>query len=121
MTQGLNEAFGYELEPTPWTERAGCIGSDPDLFFPGRGESCAPAKAICAPCPVRSECLDYARRWNISFGVWGGTSERERRQLPRTSRPRKLWTATRLDDLCWGDAPINGRAVQTINPRNGAL
>jgi predicted Fe-S protein YdhL (DUF1289 family) len=49
-------------------------------FFPGRGESAAPAKAVCRRCPVRSPCLEFALEHDVS-GVWGGTSERQRRQL----------------------------------------
>ena len=63
-------------------------------FFPARGESARDAKAICALCSVRDECLDYAMRFDQLCGVWGGLSERERRQL---RRERKHGLA-RLDD-----------------------
>jgi WhiB family redox-sensing transcriptional regulator len=56
---------------------------DPDLFFPERGQSCTEAKAICAGCPVRTECLDFAIVSCEQFGIWGGTSERERRRIRR--------------------------------------
>ena len=49
-----------------------CAGADPDLFFPLPGESADPAKAICAACPVRAECLALARARGEQFGVWGG-------------------------------------------------
>ena len=45
------------------------------------------AKAICRLCEVRGECLDYALTTNQESGVWGGTSEEERRKL------RKSWLA----------------------------
>lgn len=63
-----------------------CRGLDPDIFFPDRGESLAPAKAICANCIVRDECLEWALDEGERFGVWGGTSERERRKLRRARR-----------------------------------
>jgi WhiB family redox-sensing transcriptional regulator len=65
-----------------WAEAA-CIGADPDLFFPGKGrnDDCAEAKAICAGCPVRDECLEAGM--SQDFGIWGGTTERERRRLRR--------------------------------------
>ncbi len=63
-----------------------CRGVDPDIFFPDRGESLSPAKAICAECIVRDECLEYALDNRERFGVWGGTSERERRRLRRSRR-----------------------------------
>jgi len=65
---------------TSWQARANCIGVDPDLFFPEHGESLAPAKAVCSGCEVRAECLDYALATGQHHGVWGGTSERERKR-----------------------------------------
>ena len=51
------------------------------MFFPGRGESAEPARQVCAACPVRQPCLDYAITNRIAYGVWGGLTERERRAL----------------------------------------
>ena len=51
-----------------------CRGADPDLFFPLPGESSAPAKAICAVCPVRAGCLALARARGERFGIWGGVN-----------------------------------------------
>lgn len=67
----------------PWMRDAACAGMDVELFFPARGESTATIKATCAGCPVAAECLDYALRNGEKFGIWGGTSERERRRLRR--------------------------------------
>jgi len=63
-----------------------CRGTDPDVFFPDRGESLEPAKQVCAGCVVRDECLEHALRNGERFGVWGGTSERERRRIRRQRR-----------------------------------
>ena len=49
-----------------------CRGSDPDLFFPLPRESADPAKAICAACAVRAECLALAQARGERFGIWGG-------------------------------------------------
>ena len=49
-----------------------CWGADPDLFFPLPGQSADPAKAICAACAVRAECLALARARGEQFGIWGG-------------------------------------------------
>lgn len=68
-------------EPEPWPERALCKQTDPDVFFPEKGGSTRDAKRICTGCHVRSECLDYALARDERFGVWGGLSARERRQL----------------------------------------
>ena len=64
-----------------WRYRAVCRGVDLDVFFPGRGESAEPARQICARCPVRLPCLDYAIRHGIVQGIWGGLAERDRRTL----------------------------------------
>jgi WhiB family redox-sensing transcriptional regulator len=63
-----------------------CRGVDPDLFFPVGSSGpallqAAEAKAVCAGCPVRDDCLSYAIETGQSAGVWGGTSEEERRVL----------------------------------------
>jgi WhiB family redox-sensing transcriptional regulator len=67
-----------------WWESAGCQEADPDIFFPmssaGRGrDEAARAKAICAACQVRRQCLQFALATHQAHGVWGGTTEEERR------------------------------------------
>jgi WhiB family redox-sensing transcriptional regulator len=81
-SRGATEAQAGDLS---WMAQASCIGADPDLFFPDRGDSTREAKAVCRGCPVRQECLDYALTTQQKFGVWGGASERERRGM-RASR-----------------------------------
>lgn len=69
-----------------WMEKGICGSGvvDPDLFFPSfdAPSSTAAAKAVCQRCPVRGECLDWAIRFHES-GVWGETSEADRRTLAR--------------------------------------
>jgi WhiB family redox-sensing transcriptional regulator len=77
----------HDDQDRSWQARGNCIGLDPDLFFPERGQSCAEAKAVCAGCAVRSECLEYALAKPEKFGIWGGLSERERRRI-RVKRNR---------------------------------
>jgi hypothetical protein len=64
-----------------WHDRARCAETDPELFFPDKGESTRPAKRICGGCEVAAECLQEALDRGERFGVWGGLSERERRPL----------------------------------------
>ena len=64
-----------------WRELAACRGADLEVFFPGRGESAGPARRVCAACPVRQPCLDYAISNRIAHGIWGGLTEQERRAL----------------------------------------
>jgi WhiB family transcriptional regulator, redox-sensing transcriptional regulator len=51
------------------------------FFPPGGASTAANARAICARCSVRSECLAYARSFDDTSGVWAGTTERERCRL----------------------------------------
>lgn len=69
-----------------WATEAVCLGVDPDLFFPERGASTDEARAVCAPCPVRTECLEFALANYETHGIWGGKSERERRRIRRQRR-----------------------------------
>lgn len=70
-----------------WRTRAACIGHDPELWFPGPGDSSRleQARAICAGCPVRAECLADVLAAPMpggrSYGIWGGMSEKQRRGL----------------------------------------
>jgi WhiB family redox-sensing transcriptional regulator len=68
-----------------WMSDALCRERPDVSFFPKRGEDASAAKAVCAACLVRAECLDFAMRRDDlgSHGVWGGTSPRERARLRR--------------------------------------
>ncbi len=76
------------MSATVWRKRAGCKGLDVELFYPApEDESEAnEAKAICAQCPVRQACLEYALAHREREGVWGGMTERERRRIVRQRR-----------------------------------
>jgi WhiB family redox-sensing transcriptional regulator len=69
-----------------WMLRAHCRGASPSEFFPSDGVGVEFAQRICANCPVRVECLEYALKFRIEHGVWGGASERERRRILRRRR-----------------------------------
>lgn len=63
----------FILTDEPWRERAACRNKGAlDLFFPKRGETQKPAKALCARCPVQVECDEYAVRSKTTYGIWGG-------------------------------------------------
>jgi WhiB family transcriptional regulator, redox-sensing transcriptional regulator len=69
-----------------WWSRAACMTADADLFFPmspsgAAIKQVARAKAICARCPIQRACLDYALDAGSIHGVWGGTTEADRRRL----------------------------------------
>ena len=72
-----------------WQRRAACRGPESSLFFPpslaetrsDRDAREARAKAICAECPVTTECLEYALEIREPLGIWGGLNEFERGSL----------------------------------------
>ncbi|MFF6996420.1 WhiB family transcriptional regulator [Streptomyces sp. NPDC008313] len=71
-----------------WRDSAACRTEDPELFFPvgSTGPSLLQiqeAKAVCRGCPVQEECLRWALATGQTTGVWGGTSENERRAIKR--------------------------------------
>lgn len=81
-----------------WQDDAACIGIDPDLFYPGKGDDQSEAVATCHGCPVREECLEYSLTPPIeTFGIWGGLNERQRRRerirRSRGSAAAEEWTA----------------------------
>ncbi|MGH2731307.1 MAG: WhiB family transcriptional regulator [Actinomycetota bacterium] len=78
------------LQPLEWQVNARCTEVDPEIFFPERGGSSRAARAVCADCTVRLECLEYALNNKEQFGIWGGTSERERRRLRKERTLRRL-------------------------------
>ena len=69
----------------PWVVFSSCRDADPDLFFPTTREETQQALAICASCPVRPECLEYALEARERFGIWGGVTEKRRKGLQRPS------------------------------------
>ena len=75
----LDDAPTYS-PPGDWRQRGACRGLDPNLFVTGRGESTAEAKAVCLSCPSLHECAVAGICDPQIKGVWGGLSERERRQ-----------------------------------------
>ncbi len=84
----------HDWDADDWRDRASCRDTDPDLFFPvgttGPAlEQIAAAKAVCRCCEAQAQCLEFALATNQEAGIWGGTSEEERRKL------RKAWLARR--------------------------
>ena len=78
---GLTELLLWLAGSTGWWFEGVCAQTDPEVFFPEKGGSVREAKAVCARCPVRAQCLAHALAHGERFGVWGGLSEPERRRL----------------------------------------
>ena len=88
------------LRPTPdaapdtidthrWQDDAACREVGWGAFFvehPTLPVSYAKARAICARCPVRVECLEFALETNSEYGIWGGVTETERKRMRRERR-----------------------------------
>ncbi len=71
------------LPPRPaWMAAAACRDRPDVTWFPEKGQSTAPAKAICSECPSKVPCLAFALETEAD-GVWGGTSVKERRAAQR--------------------------------------
>ena len=83
--QGVPEP-GQDPSAGAWRFAARCADYDPDLFFPIGSSGPAlrqtmQAKSVCADCPVRLECLEWAQSTQQLHGVWGGLDEHERERL----------------------------------------
>lgn len=82
MPEPRGTRFSELPKPPEWHTRAGCPSTDPELWFPDEGASSRAAKRVCATCPVSTECLaDALSQTRNPDGVWGGTTQHERRAL----------------------------------------
>jgi len=77
-----------------WWSAAACLTADPELFFPISSEGLAhkqvaQAKAICSRCRIQQACLGYALDAGPVQGIWGATTEAERRLLRRRLRKER--------------------------------
>lgn len=79
-TRGTGHQLFTDQDEPYWMDLARCAETDPEAFFPEKGESTRDARKVCQACEVRTECLEYALEHDIRFGVWGGLSERGRRR-----------------------------------------
>ena len=71
---------------TKWMTKGNCRNKPPEVFFPSDGLGVEVAKKICETCNVKDLCLSHALNNRIDHGVWGGTSERQRRRLRKEQR-----------------------------------
>lgn len=94
----LTQSRTFKFNTEDWREKASCRSVDPDLFFPVGTTGLAldqieQAKAVCRACPSVDPCLEFALSTNQESGVWGATSEEERRKL------RRQWAARQRQRL----------------------
>ena len=93
-----------------WRSAAACRLADPDLFFPvsATGPAAAQiarAKAICAGCGVRRECLEFALTREQNYGIWGGTTADDRQRDRRRRRRAAAAAAKRTVAALPADEP----------------
>lgn len=88
-----------EVETPVWMADAACAGMDPELFHPERGDNDTTdeARAVCESCPVMYRCRWHALAHREKYGMWGGLSERQRRQIRRS--PSRMDAARILANL----------------------
>ncbi|HVT77889.1 MAG TPA: Helicase associated domain protein [Acidimicrobiales bacterium] len=89
----IDEAIAFALGGAPsedWSVWAACRPDNTAVYFPERGASMKTATSRCATCAVQSECLGTALMFGENFGVWGGTSAKQRRKLRRLLRDSGL-------------------------------
>ena len=94
MALTTSRSLSLSAAPDDWRDVSACRDTDPDLFFPvgttGPAiEQIEAAKSVCNGCEAKDPCLDFALTTNQDSGIWGGTSEEERRKL------RRQWLASR--------------------------
>ena len=87
-------SLSLSVDNDNWRQYSACRDTDPDLFFPigttGVAlEQIESAKAVCRMCEAQPQCLEFALTTNQDSGIWGGTSEEERRKL------RRQWMAAK--------------------------
>ncbi len=76
----------FPTTSSDWRDDAACRDADIDLFFAHDDARIHEALTVCSRCPVRQECLEHALATGERYGVWGGTTEQERRQMARRRR-----------------------------------
>ena len=73
-----------------WMGSGKCNEYSPGVFFPSDGAGVEIAKRICNRCEFQEICKEYALTNRVDHGVWGGTSERQRRRILKARRAKLL-------------------------------
>ncbi|MDO5700145.1 MAG: WhiB family transcriptional regulator [Bowdeniella nasicola] len=102
-----------------WAAHAACADDEPDALFV-RGAAQREVRTRCFSCRVRMECLIDALESNVTYGVWGGLTERERRalvrQYPEVTNWR-AWLETDNDVVAELKAPVAPRIITRLRRR----
>lgn len=76
----------YNPDEGTWRNKAACLGTDPNMFYPvgttgPAVEQIGNAKELCRSCVAQVACLEYALTTKQDDGIWGGATEAERRKI----------------------------------------
>lgn len=85
------------IDRPDWFDVAPCRGVNPAVFVPNGDdpELFAAARKFCDGCPLKAECLDYALSTpGIAHGMWGGTTEKQRRSIKRARQTARRMNRT---------------------------
>lgn len=91
-----------------WMAKGTCTSMDPHLFYPSNGMVVVSVSLACQRCPVRDQCYMHALR-HEDYGIWAGTSERERRKLRKAA-------GIRFERIEWAPSQAGDRPSRTANP-----
>jgi hypothetical protein len=117
MTRAITGRDVDRTDPRNWRDQAACRKVDPELFFPVEetaaacAQQVAAAKAVCARCPVRRQCLDDALT-RQPYGIAGGLTANERRRMHGGVRGWGDHTATRPQD--WTRAGMRRSGIAAL-------
>lgn len=114
MSAGKGRPAAVDLS---WQARALCLHQDWHPWFPARGADLRPAQRICAECPVQDACREHGVLFE-AFGVWGGTSERERRRIRRARGLPLNGLSSESASGVWGEV-LSARMVGNTRGASG--
>lgn len=98
-----------------WLAKALCTSEHLDILYATDARRMSAARQLCAACDVQMECLDYALANGEQHGVWGGTTEKERRAVARSvhGTPERYRSRRCRCEAC-SDAVLRWRAAQVV-------
>lgn len=87
ITRAIDGLLGAQFETDAWKLNGACVGANPEWFFPTPGNTTMTdaAVSLCNKCPVRVKCLTYALETDSAWGIWGATTEKQRKQIKENS------------------------------------
>lgn len=86
ITRAIDGLLGAQFETDAWKLNGACVDQNPEWWFVTPGDlRVLDAIRICKTCPIRERCLEYALTTDSAWGIWGGTTEKQRKQIKENS------------------------------------